>query len=256
MPDKFEPANVSWHLPVIELIPTFPIDENRVRSLKRQRIWGSPALIFGWVTAGICRTIHASGWISTEGELYRMTAQALARWNDQEDDLLLEVLRGLIDESNRSQDAEIQRLIHGIRQAGHAQYAISLSRFLLLKQHIEEQLHRDGKLTTRKREVEQLVDALFGEVCLLFQQLVHLKNELSEVLTSRNPDALTELTRRTNAGHERIMQAYATLFETSAQLGVLVSPGSARSEAPEEMAELDRLIEYLREENEDCADGR
>ncbi len=164
--------------------------------------------------------------------------------------MLLAVLRGLIDESNRAQDAEIETLIDGLRQAGHAQYAISLSRFLLLKQHVEGQLHRDGRLTKRKEEVERLVDSLFREVCLQFQQLTHWKNRLGTVLTSRDPQALADLTERTNAGHERIMQAYATLFETSAQLGVLVSPGSARSEPRREIAELDRLIEHLREEND------
>ncbi len=249
MRDDTDLANVAAHLPVIELIPTFPLDADRIRKLKRQRIWNSPRLLTSWMAAGICRTIQGLGWVSQTSGLHRLTEQVLARWRDLEDDLTLAVLRGLIDESNRSQDAAIQTLIDGLRRAGHAEYAIGLSRFLLLKQHVEGQLHRDGRVTERKEEVEQLVDSLFREVCREFQQLTHWHRQLAAVLTSRDPQALADLTRRTGDGHRRVMQAYATLYETSEQLGVLVSPGADRYEASQEAAELDRLIEHLREEN-------
>ena len=240
---------VTVHLPVIELTPTFPIDSRRLRKLKRQRLWNSPRLLASWVAAGICRTIQGLGWVSEHSGLHRLTQQVLARWTDLEDDLTLTVLRSLIDESNRSQDREIQTLIDGLRDTGQAEYAIGLSRFLLLKQHVEGQLHRDGRVTSRKEEVERLVDSLFREVCREFQQLTHLQGQLAGVLTSRDPQALAELTRRSSAGHKRVMQAYATLFETSEHLGVLVSPGEDQTKAGQEAAELDRLIEHLREEN-------
>lgn len=239
---------VANHLPVIELTPTFPVDDSRLRKLKRQRLWNSPRLFASWTAAGLCRTIQSLGFLSRKNAIYRLTEQILARWNDVEEELTLEVLRGLIDESNRSQDREIQKLIDGLRIAGCTEYAIGLSRFLLLKQHVEEQLHRDGKVTTRKEDIERLVDSLFQEVCREFQRLGHAHKQLADVLTSRNPEALAELMQRTGAGHSRVMRAYVTLFETSEHLGVLVSPGERRADQSQEARELDRMIEHLREE--------
>ena len=145
----------------IDLRPTFPLDEDRIQRMKRDLIWRSPRLIVGQALGRIAASLKAAG-INAETSLVN---RCLDWWSDLEQELTAKVIRQLVTESNLEQDDSIRTMIRHLEQVGRTQYAISLGRVLLLKQHIEHGLHHDGELTDRKAEIERLVDSICQEVC-------------------------------------------------------------------------------------------
>ena len=230
----------------IELRPTFPLDEDRIRRMKRDLIWRSPRLVVGQALWRLATAVKAAGF-SAETSLAN---RCLDWWSDIDQDLTAQVVRRLVDESNQSQDESIRTMILHLEDSGRTQYAISLGRVLLLKQHIESGLHRDGELTRRKKEIEKLVDSICQEVCNELFRIADSNDQLANILTSRNEQQLHEASDELRARHARIMQAYATLYDTANQLGVEYQPMTASSGQRIENAVLDRLIDNLREENE------
>ena len=226
----------------IQFKPTFPLDEVRIRKMKRQAIWKSAKMLTVRAVANFTKKVFP------DSDLARDAGDA---WNEMEEELTARVVRQLVNESNVSQDEEIRKLMRNLNGVGKWQYAISLGKILLLKQRIESDLHRSSKLTERKKEVEILVDSMCNEVCQEIFDIAHLNDQLSEILTSGDQNRLDELTDRVSTGHSRIMRAYATLSGTSEKLTDVLQPGTERPGVTQrKKSELDRLIEVLREENE------
>lgn len=228
----------------IQLRPTFPMDETRIQRMKREIIWRSPRLIFGQALGRFAGMFKAAGFDSETSFLNR----CLDWWSDVDQELTARVVQRLVAESNIDQDDSIRTMIRHLERSGRAQYAISLGRVLLLKQHIERGLHQDGELTQRKEEIEVLVDSICQEVCNELFRIAESNEGLAKILTSRDPAQLEQASEQLKARHSRIMHAYATLHDTASQLAVEAEP--VRQAARLENAVLDRLIENLREENE------
>ncbi len=234
----------------IRLRPTFPLDSVRIRQMKRQALWQSPRLWLPWLGAQIA-SLFDSGQSPGSSGLGRLTQAAIQYWQDLDSELTADVVRKLITDSNRGQDQQLVQLIGQLRTRGSRQYAISMGKFLLLKQHVEQQLHGDGEFNERKQEIESLVDSLCSEVCQKLYHLAQLEEQLADILTSRDPDKLTRLQEVRGAGHRSVLDAYASLYDTAQHLNILVKPGQ---EAPhrkeDDLAALDRLIEVLRDEHD------
>lgn len=227
----------------IELRPTFPLDENRIQRMKRDLIWRSPRLIFGQALGRMAAAFRDAGFDAETS----LAKRCLDWWLDVEQDLTAQVVEQLVSESNNTQDESIRGMIRQLEDRGRNQYAISLGRVLLLKQHIEEGLHRDGQLTDQKVEIEKLVDSICQEICNELYRIATGHDQLANILTSRDSDKLDQASDTLRAQHTRIMHAYATLFDTASQLAVKAEPGP---DTKFENAILDRLIENLRDENE------
>jgi len=234
----------------IHLRPTFPLDERRIQGMKRDLIVQSPRLIFGQCAAFVADRLLAAGFGSNQGVLRTW----LDKWSSLDDELTARVVRRLVAESNADQDDAIYGMIGRLKQSGYAQYSISLGRLLLLKQHIEQGLHRNGVMSDRKEEIEILVDSICQEVCNELYRIAESDAELAKVLTSRDPKRLDETTEKLKASQKRIMHAYATLYDTASQLAIEAKPLSGSSvgvtSSTMDGPVLDRLIENLREENE------
>ncbi len=232
----------------IQLRPTFPLDERRIQRMKRDLIAKSPRLIFGQCAAFVADRLLAAGF-GAEGGLLR---KWLDQWSNLDNELTAQVVRHLVAESNMKQDDVIRGMISRLKIDGHVQYSISLGRILLLKQHIEQGLHRNGVMSERKEEIEILVDSICQEVCNELFRIAEIDEGFAKVLTSREPKLLDESTESLKASHERIMHAYATLYDTASQLAVEAKPMDADSAKIPNVdgPVLDRLIENLREENE------
>lgn len=226
----------------IQFKPTFPLDDARIRKMKRKAIWKSAKMLTVRAVANVTKRLFP------KSDLARDAGDA---WKEMEEELTARVVRQLVNESNVSQDEEIRKLMRNLNGVGKWQYAISLGKILMLKQHIEADLHRGSKLTERKKEVEILVDSMCNEVCQEIFDIAQLNDQLAEVLTSGDQSRLDDLTDRVSTGHTRIMRAYATLAGTSEKLTDVLQPGTERPGVTQrKKSELDRLIEVLREENE------
>lgn len=226
----------------IQLKPTFPLDEAKISRLKREAIWRSPGLLARRTVANFMHFLAPTADFSKD---------VMAGWKDRDEELTARVVHQMIAESNDGQDEEIRKLVRNLNGVGKWQYAVSLGKFLLLKQHIETSLHQGSKLTDRKKEIEKLVDSLCQEVCQEIFEIATESDQLAEVLTSGDQSRLDTFSERVSTGHSRMMHAYATLSGTAERLVVLMEPGTERPDATErKKSELDRLIEVLREENE------
>lgn len=226
----------------IQLRPTFPLDEAKIRRLKREMIWRSPGLLAKRAIANVLHAIAPTTDFSKD---------LVASWQERDAELTARVVHEMIAESNKSQDEEIRKLVYNLNGVGKWQYAISLGKFLLLKQHIETSLHKNNKLTDRKQEIEKLVDSLCQETCQEIFEIATESDQLANVLTSGDQTRLDEFSARVSTGHSRMMHAYATLSSTAERLEILMEPGTERPDATQrKQSELDRLIQVLREENE------
>jgi hypothetical protein len=232
----------------IRLRPTFPIDAVAIERLKYEAIWNSPRLWLPWLAAKVASVFHSNEPNSVQ-ETTGLLDWAIRNWQSHDNDLTADIIKRMIQDSNRQQDSELLGLIAQLRQAGCPQYAISVGKLLLLKQHIEEQLHAAGELTERKQSLERLIDSLCDQVCQQIHHLAQLDGRLGEVLTSRDPAQLESLAALREAGHRRVMDAYGSLYDAAQHLPLLLNPAQVpRDPSQSNLAALDRLIGVLREE--------
>ena len=218
--------------------------------MKRKALWNTPKLWLPWLAATFANLFSVGKDTENKG-WNNLMSSAIQYWKDLDNNLTADVVRELLHESNRHQDARLTGLIDQLHASGSSQYAISIGKFLLLKQQIEQQLHAEGELTERKQNIERLVDSLCSEVCQQIQRLALLDGRLAEVLTSREPESLERLSELRVAGHRRVLEAYGSLYDTAQNLYMLVRPGRERPDQSEDdLVVLDRLISVLREEHE------
>ena len=229
--------------------PTFPIDAQRIRRRKILHVIKSPITSAG-IIAALLGTVFM-GW-RMPGLLGLMGAAAAgltAFWKSRSASLESLAIHDLVRESNVEQDTELLRVITHLRQRGHHQYAISLGKFLMIKQRIEHDLHQDGSLTPKKKEIESLVDSLCAAICDELTQATNVDQRVAKVLTSGDRQELDKLNEERMFFYDRIMRAYDSLYQTHARLHFILSPGMATTDVQEATDVLDALIEQLREEN-------
>lgn len=229
----------------IQLRPTFPLDERRIQRMKRELIAQSPRLVWGQFVAYVAGKLRSAGFGSERGLIQNW----LDWWANEEQELTARVVGRLVTQSNIDQDEAIHGMIRRLQNNGHVPYAISLGRILLLKQHIERGLHRNGVLSERKEQIEVLVDSICQEVCNELYLISDADEELAVVLTSRDPKRLEAANEELRDRQSRIMHSYATLHDTASHLAVEAEPVTSEITRIENSV-LDRLIENLREENE------
>ena len=233
------------------LKPTFPLDENRVRRRKLKLVFSSPVTGLTYLGALIVGGLFKTGGAGFGGLLAAATGGLFAYWQTKNEELESKAIAELIQESNLAQDNELLRITDVLRREGHHPYANSLGRFVLLKQRIESQLHADGQVTRKEREIEVLVDSICAGVCDELTELVTLDRQLAGVLTSGDQAELESLTQRQRDCHHRVMHAYATMSQTADQIHDMLRPSAQpATKRDEESKILERLIEELREENE------
>jgi len=242
-------------VPSAHLAPTFPLDENRIRRQRYRAILTRPRLFLARCAAAMAALTP----YSTAGGTNGLRATAVSTWEELDRELSLEIVRRLIDESNREQDESIQQMILQLKRSGNLEYGITLGNFLRLKQRVERDLHLYGPVTDRKQQIEKLVDSVCLEVCHEMSRLSVAKAHLVNALTSGQADDLAQFEKETSAAHRRIATAYSTLSDTAS---LLLEVGSRRwanarqralagvEDGLDDRHVLDRLLEVLRDEAE------
>ncbi len=231
--------------------PTFPLDKSLIRRFRWKKILRSPvtwAVGIGVLTLGTIAGLRVPGLSFLAG----VAAVGLFKfWQSKNGELEADAIQEIIRTSNAQQDAELTRIVNELHAHHQDAYATCLGKFLLLKQHIEQALHAEGKLTRRAEELEVLVDRLCSAVCSQLTQIVRVNQRLPGVLTSSNPKHLEAVQNAISDAQGRIRHAYTALYET-AQSVTATDPDTSRliTRANNDSVVMDRLIEKLREENE------
>ena len=140
--------------------PTCPIDRTKVQKIARSRIILSSAvlLVCSIAVAGLLINSHMmSESFATATSLMAgaiaMIVNATARRSSIENS----VIQRLIAVSNAEQESRLLDIADRLESPA---CAICLSRFINLKRHIENSLHKDGIFSEDKERVEILVDDL------------------------------------------------------------------------------------------------
>jgi hypothetical protein len=233
----------SQSINAIRIEPTFPIDDRRIRERYSLHLKKSLRSM-GWMFLG-----SFARWMKqlNLGQLKSFCEWSIDRRDQVHQSLMIRSIRELASESNIRQDASISQLMNELLEASHTQYAISLGKFLLLKQTIERELHSDGLIDERRQYLERQVDALCHEVCREIHLLAQDSEMLSRILTGATPESLEDFSKKQERGHLRILHAYQTLSEIASKLSSLLNPGTVLDRT-EETREFDRLLEVLKAE--------
>lgn len=196
--------------------PTFPLDDREIRRRTKWLLWTHPGrllLMAGAVALGAILSDGASlGWMLSGA----LSVLGVVGWGvSNRAELEAKAVEALVAESNEAQDQLLADEIAALRNRERNAYAIALGRLALLKRHIEEALHAEGRpLTSEVEKREHLVDRVCAEAISRFKRLEALESRLGAALTSVSRDQLDALEKeRTNLLHG-LHQAYGSLFET------------------------------------------
>jgi len=236
---------------LFSVAPTFPVDDERIRAKRLERIAKSPVTLGVIVSAGAMGFALGAGFTGFVA-IYALVAIGLRKyWEKQRSALDAASLRDLIHESNEAQDEELKRIIGHLAASGQPQYALCLGRFLVLKQKIEAEIYRGSHLSTFAREIEKGVDGICAEVCREITRLREREEDIGEVLTSRDPARLDQLDAARRESQAAILHAYTSLYQThSGILGLgsatTVAPTAAKESEPGR--KLNEILGDLRDE--------
>ncbi|MEO0794444.1 MAG: hypothetical protein AAFX93_04760 [Verrucomicrobiota bacterium] len=225
---------------------TFPLDQGEI---KKRRL-ASFAKSNVCLAAGILGVTVLLSPIAALGKVALVIGGAYGLrwvWKLQKDKLEANVLRELIEESNKMQDDALKAAMKELQASGRSNYSVTLGRFLVLKQAIERKIHEDSKITPEKTEIENLVDEISFSVKENIFKIVKIEERTASILVSPNADELIETDNVRRKYLRQIVNAFDTLNDTYINLETLLRPGRFK-ESPEDP--VDSVIEKLRVENE------
>lgn len=203
---------------LFSVAPTFPLDADRIRSRSLNYIVRSPVTWVSLLATGLlCLSLGAgpTGFVV----LHVLVLLGLGAYWEKRQVRIAELSKQeLIRESNLAQDHELLRIIRGLHDSGHVQYASCLHRFLQLKQKVETDLYSALHLSGFAPDVEKGVDGICAEVCREITRLREQEKSLGEVLTSRDPARLERLENARRDAHAAILNAYTSLYQTHVEL--------------------------------------
>jgi len=236
---------------LFSVAPTFPIDDARIRERSREAILRSPLTWGSLLATGVAGLLLETG-VAGFTILFGVTGFLVAKyWQKRRASVDAASVRELIGESNAAQDQELKRIITHLEWRGQAQYALSLGRFLFLKQKIEKDVHRGKHLAIFAQEVEKGVDGICAEVCREITRIREREEQLGEVLTSRDPARLDRLESARRESHAAILHAYTSLYQVHAEiLGLGADSVAEQSSRTEELPgqRLQEILGGLRDE--------
>ena len=228
--------------------PTFPLDREEIRR-ERWRIALTAPLT--WLSVG---AVIAFGLLfklpgPTVAIALAVVAVALFFfWRAQTRYLERRIAGHLINKSNREQDTTITEQMAELSNSGREGYAITLGKFLQLKQAIEAELHSDGKATEDEKNVEGLVDTLCAGVCEQFQAITRIERRQAAVTRSDEEYSALEESRRELLG--QVIDSFKSLKRTSKELAYILDPTKVAAAHEKPARDLGELAENLRAEEE------
>ena len=222
---------------------TFPIARQRIHTRKAQLLLESP-LNWGAMLAALILPLlfGAGGW----GVLFALLLATYALrqyWRARGQELESAVLLELIDASNREQDESLRAAMMHLRAAGRHNYAVTLGRFLVLKQTIDQRLKESGRVDEQRQTVENLVDELCFGVCDHIRDIIAIEERTASILVSNDATELLETNETRRKQLNQIVEAFGAVNETCRNLDLMLEP-------VDNGYSLDQAIAHLSTEND------
>lgn len=187
----------------LNLEPTFPLDKSRIDERVRELVRQDPALK-NLTALSAVSALGAGGFIAMVSQepvaalvvgvlafiatqavgLTRMRAQSEATATRKE----AEAIRSLIRESNREQQSKLIQAQDDLFEKEQHGYAAALGKFIILKDRVESNLHKDPVMTESDQKTDNLVDRICALVCEHLYDIAELDRQIPRALTSKDSD--------------------------------------------------------------------
>lgn len=230
----------------MSLRKTFPLDRKKLKARKNELILKSPVNWLSLAGGILLILVFKLGFGKALIVLALMGFCLKQYWSIQGESLESDILTSLIHESNKEQDQVLRSSIRDFKREGRYNYAVTLGRFLFLKQSIEQRLHEDSEITDNKKQIENLVDEICFRVRDNINRIIDIEEKTASILVSYHAEELIETDQVRRKLLMQIVEAFSTLSDTYDNLEILLNPGLFESESGET---LDEIIERLQSEN-------
>ena len=158
------------------------------------------------------------------------------------------ILKRVIANSNLKQEDEMSRRMRSLQENRAGDLAITLGKFVEMKKEIEAEITRGEDVPTAAAQVETMIDELCFGVADQLEDLAQVQGRLARPdlqLVKGKRDELKDSQRDLVT---TISQAYKTLTNTRYNIDAILHP--LKLDVPKRDAELDSVVDRLREENE------
>lgn len=169
-------------------------------------------------------------------------------WRAQTRFLEKRVTGHLIKRSNSKQDRAILEQMADLGKSGRDGYAITLGKFLQLKQAIETELLSDGVADKGEQNLETLVDTLCAGVSEQFTAIQRIERRQSAISRAADEYERLEASRRELLG--QIIDSFKTLKRTRKELAYILDPTKVAAAHEKPSRDLGELASRLRDEEE------
>lgn len=249
----------------LQLEPTFPLDEKEIKKrVRRETVDRLFRLGLGGVSASMWLGGVVFFWFGGEAGItscalgLAATAYGLLHYAVRRDYNSVEarIISAMVSEHNRAQDQQLEEVATRLREGGFHGYSSALGKFILLKRHIDSNLHKADTPSHSNQEIDNLIDRICSLTCKHLSRLGKLDQEIVEALTDKIDERLK------NLNHERaqilihVKRAYVTMYECldsllnhKASSAVLNKPPQMNPDA-ENLAAMDKAIHKLENEND------
>ena len=222
---------------------TFPINPQQIRLRKVEMLVQSP---INWVTLVVAIILPFALGMGGWGLLLALLLAAYGLrqyWRGRGQELESAVLLKLIDESNRDQDEALRESMMYLRGAGRHNYAVTLGRFLVLKQAIDQRLKQSERIDQQRQQVENLVDELCFGVRDHIRDIIGIEERTASILVSNDANELLETNETRKKLLNQIVEAFGAVNDTGRNLDLMLEPVNNGYS-------LEQAIEHLSNEND------
>ncbi len=131
---------------------------------------------------------------------------------------------------------------------GREGYAITLGKFLQLKQAVEAELHADGRAEDDEQNVEALVDSLCAGVGEQFEAITRIERRQAAISRAEEEFSRLEVARVELLG--QVIDSFKTLKRTAKELAYILDPTQVAAAHEKPARDLGELADKLRAEEE------
>lgn len=229
--------------------PTFPLPDDVIRREKLSALITSPLIWIPQILVLLTGLyLKWKWWIIIIAMIATLIICALI-WQARSPKLSKKITRRIIKSSNENQDSELLARVQQFEKDGMDGYAVTLGKFIHLKQQIEKELHSgNDELSKGAQEVERMVDSLCFGVADQFDSATEIERRLAR-LTSSESGQQEKLAAARKEILSQVIEGYKSLCKTRSQLSYLIKPESKISSKMNKV-DLDSIIHQLKTEDE------
>ena len=231
---------------------TFPIPAAKLRSRKLKLAFNSPVTWAPFLPTVGAFAFFDIGPFIFAGLVALVGGGVFAYWKSNHRKLESKLLEALIAESNQEQDKHLVERARELMRLGYPDYAASLGSFLEKKKQIETAIHSDGDgLTTEKKDIENLIDAVVFGVADQIEQLATFDNRI------QNPGAMPlskdrrkKIETARSEISNRVHEAFAIIEDTWENLSDILNPAAHLDHPDTSHSSLENALSRLKQERD------